>query len=127
MKHNLNHLVTNNIKSMITEDYKIVEKDALQFVQNVFGEVVADAFYLGTYKGISYFGPVFYKKDIVKGGLFITFCEDKFSLIPTDNFSLDSYEEMREFECRQHAWWDYTSIIQCAYNRGKRKALDATR
>jgi hypothetical protein len=47
----------------------------------------------------------------------------KYHFLPSEKFALDSDEDLKDFERRQHIWWDYNAVIQCAYRRGKRKGI----
>jgi hypothetical protein len=107
----------------MTEEIKQTEKGALEFAQKVYGEDLADAMYLGTYGGISYFGPIFYEKDATRPSFLITYSEREYHFLPSEKFALDSDEDMKDFERRQHIWWDYNAVIQSAYRRGKRKGM----
>ena len=103
-------------------EIKQAEKGALEFAKNDYGEALADAIYLGTYKGVSYFGPVFYEKEDTRDSFLITYCDERYGYLPSEKFSLDSDDDLKEFEHRQHIWWDLTGVIQCAFRRGKREA-----
>ena len=107
----------------MTEDIKQVEQRALEFAKNVFSEALADAMYLGTYNGISYFGPIFYERNATRNSFLITCLEEKYDFLPSEKFSLDSDEDLKDFQRRQHIWWDYIGVIQSAYRRGKHKAM----
>ncbi len=95
----------------------------MEFAKNVYGEALADAMYLGTYVGISYFGLVFYEKDATRPSLVITDSKGEYHFLPSEEFALDSDEDLKDFEKRQHIWWDYNAVIQSAYRRGKRKGM----
>ena len=110
----------------MTEDIKQTEQGALEFVRNIYGKKVADAMYLGTFKDISYFGPVFYERDEKRKSFLITYCEGKYDFLLPEKFSLDSDEDVKDFQRRQHIWWDYIGVIQSAYRRGKREAIAAS-
>ena len=107
----------------MTEEIKQTEKGALEFAQKVYGEDLADAMYLGTYGGTSYFGLVFYEKDATRPSLVITDSKGEYHFLPSEEFALDSDEDLKDFEKRQHTWWDYNVVIQSAYRRGKRKGM----
>ena len=102
---------------------KQAEKEALTFAKNVYGKALADAMYLGTYHGISYFGPIFYERDATRNSFLITYRENKYDFLPSEKFSLDSDEDLKDFQHRQHIWWDYIGVIQSAYRRGKHEAM----
>ena len=74
----------------MTEEIKQTEKGALEFAQKVYGEDLADAMYLGTYGGISYFGFVFYEKDATRPSFLITYSEREYHFLPSEKFALDS-------------------------------------
>ena len=107
----------------MTEGIKQIEKGALQFAKDIFGKALADAMYLGTFKGVSYFGPIFYERDATRKSFLITYSEDKYDFLLADKFSLDSDEELKDFQHRQHIWWDYIGVIQSAYRRGKHETM----
>ena len=46
-----------------------------------------------------------------------------YHFLPSEKFALDSDEDMKDFERRQHIWWDYNAVIQSAFRRGKRKGM----
>ena len=35
----------------------------------------------------------------------------------------DSDEDLKDFERRQHIWWDYNAVIQSAFRRGKNEGI----
>ena len=107
----------------MTEEIKQTEKGALEFAQKVYGKALADAMYLGTYVGISYFGLVFYEKDATRPSLVITDSEGEYHFLPSEKFALDSDEDLKDFEKRQHIWWDYNAVIQSAFRRGKNEGI----
>ena len=105
------------------QEIKQAEKEALTFAKNVYGKALADAMYLGTFKGVSYFGPIFYERDATRKSFLITYSEDKYDFLLSEKFSLDSDEDLKDFQRRQHIWWDYIGVIQSAYRRGKHEAM----
>jgi hypothetical protein len=107
----------------MTEEIKQTEKGALEFAKDIFGKALADAMYLGTFKGVSYFGPIFYERDAIRKSFLITYSDDKYDFLLSENFSLDSDEDLKDFQRRQHIWWDYICVIQSAYRRGKHEAM----
>ena len=107
----------------MTEEIKQTEKGALDFAKNVYGDDLPDAMYLGTYGGICYFGLVYYERDATRPSLVITDSKGEYHFLPSEKFALDSDEDMKDFEKRQHIWWDYNAVIQCAYRRGKNKGI----
>lgn len=110
---------------MTTNEIRQLEAGALVFGQKTYGDDLADAMYLGTFGAIHYFGPVFYdsrKSEQVKS--FFIVCDDgDFRFLPADQFELSSDEERKEYERRQHIWWDMIGSIQCAYERGRRNSV----
>lgn len=107
----------------MTEEIKQTEKGALQFAKGIFDKALADAMYLGTFKGVSYFVPIFYERDATRKSFLITYCEDKYDFLLSEKFSLDSDIDLKDFQRRQHIWWDYIGVIQSAYRRGKHEAM----
>ena len=82
----------------MTEEIKQAEKGALDFAKNVYGDSLADAMYLGTYGGISYFGLVFYEKDASRPSFVITDIEGEYHFLSSEEFALDSDKDLKEFD-----------------------------
>ena len=108
---------------MMTVDIEYIEKGALEFAKIIYGKALADIMYLGTYNSICYFGPIFYEMDTDRKSCLITCYKDKYNLLPSEKLLLDSEEDQKEFQRKQLIWWDYIGVIQCAFRRGKRKAI----
>lgn len=107
---------------MTTTEIRQLEAGALAFGQKTYGDDLADAMYLGTFSSIHYFGPVFYDSNKSKQvqSFFITNADGQYCFLPAEQFELCSDTDRKEFERRQHIWWDMIGSIQCAYERGKR-------
>ena len=107
---------------MTTAEIRNLEAEALAFGKTTFGDDLADAMYLGTFSSVHYFGPVFYdfRKSEQVQSFFIVCGDGKFSFLPAEQFELCSDTEQRDFERRQHIWWDMIGAIQCAFERGRR-------
>ena len=110
---------------MTTFEIRQLEAGALAFGQKTYGDGLADAMYLGTFSSIHYFGPVFYDSNKSKQvqSFFIVCGDGDFSFLPAERFELGSDTERREYERRQHIWWDMIGSIQCAYERGRRDSV----
>jgi hypothetical protein len=55
--------------------------------------------------------------------LVITDSEREYHFLPSEKFAINSDEDMKGFERRQHIWWDYIAVIQSAYRRGKNEGI----
>ena len=110
---------------MTTTEIRQLEAGALAFGQKTYGDDLADAMYLGTFSSIHYFGPVFYDSNKSKQvqSFFITNADGQYCFLPAEQFELCSDTDRKEFERRQHIWWDMIGSIQCAYERGKRSCV----
>ena len=110
---------------MTTAEIRQSEAGALAFGRETYGDSLADAMYLGTFGAIHYFGPTFYDSRISKQvqSFFITYADGKYSFLPAAQFKLDSDDDRKDFERRQHIWWDYIGAIQCAYERGRQQSI----
>jgi hypothetical protein len=108
---------------MTTADIRQHEAGALTFGRETYGDDLADAMYLGTFNSIHYFDPVFYDFRISKNieSFFIIWADDEYRFMSANKFELSSDKDRRDFERRQHIWWDMIGSIQCAYERGRRK------
>lgn len=107
---------------MTTTEIRRLEAEALAYGQKTYDDDLADAIYLGTFNSIHYFGPVFYDSQKSKQvhSFFITCTEGRYSFMREEQFELSSDNDRKEYERRQHIWWDMIGTIQCAYERGKR-------
>ena len=94
----------------------------MTFGRETYGDDLADAMYLGTFNSIQYFGPVFYDFRISKNieSFFIIRADGEYRFMSSNKFELSSDKDRRDFERRQHIWWDMIGSIQCAYERGRR-------
>ena len=111
---------------MTTADIRQHEAGALTFGRETYGDDLADAMYLGTFNSIHYFGPVFYDFRISKNieSFFIIWAAGEYRFMSANKFELSSDKDRRDFERRQHIWWDMIGSIQCAYERGRRHPQD---
>ena len=93
---------------MTTTEIRQLEAGALVFGQKAYGDDLADAMYLGTFSSIHYFGPVFYDSNKSKQvqSFFITNADGQYCFLPAEQFELCSDTDRKEFERRQHIWWD---------------------
>ena len=110
---------------MTTTEIRQLEAEALAFGQNTYGDDLADAMYLGTFSSIHYFGPVFYdsRKSKQVKSFFVVCGDGEFRFLPAEQFELSSDTERKEYERRQHIWWDMIGSIQCAYEKGRRNSI----
>lgn len=110
---------------MTTTDIRQLESGALAFGQKTYGDDLALVMYLGTFSSIHYFGPVFYDSNKSKQvrSFFIINTDNRYCFLPAEQFELGSDTDRKEYERRQHIWWDMIGSIQCAYERGRRNSV----